>query len=375
LQVIGENNVADFFTSDKKRLLFGMGFQAAFGYEMCKKLGIKLDGLICSDPKGSLNPDLPKDINRYSIVDFPYDKSEYVILATLNEKKYDEVKELLNINGFDNIVYANSWLKSNEVFKNSFIIHYLDAYQNIEEKNKNADTYYFKDCRIKKVSDRSYISMLTGEFWDIIGPSIYNEYRYTKEGEYENEYVRICKGDIVLDLGANIGLFSCVAASKGAVVYAFEPSPDNIDFLKQNVKLYENIYIAPYAATNRNGKSRFFMNDLSTDELDLGQNTLKESNGRSYLSTEIEVDTITIDDFVKVNNLTKVDFIKADIEGSERDMLKGAFKTLRNFSPKLSLCTYHLVDDPEVMEKLILEANPNYIVKHGRQKLYAYVPS
>ena len=49
----------------------------------------------------------------------------------------------------------------------------------------------------------------------------------------------------------------------------------------------------------------------------------------------------TIDDFVKGNNLSRVDFIKADIEGFERHMLAGAQETLARFSPKLELCTYN----------------------------------
>ena len=83
--------------------------------------------------------------------------------------------------------------------------------------------------------------------------------------------------------------------------------------------------------------------------------------------------TIKIDTFVKEKNIKKIDFIKADIEGAERYMLMGAQKTLREFAPKLSLCTYHLPDDEEVMTKLILEANPDYKIIYGENKLYAYV--
>ncbi len=42
------------------------------------------------------------------------------------------------------------------------------------------------------------------------------------------------------------------------------------------------------------------------------------------------------------------------------------------FAPKLALCTYHFPDDPEVMERLILEANPEYVIEHKWAKLYAH---
>ena len=83
---------------------------------------------------------------------------------------------------------------------------------------------------------------------------------------------------------------------------------------------------------------------------------------------------ITLDEYVSSNGIPRVDFIKADIEGAERDMLKGATGILREFAPKLAICTYHLPDDPEVLSKLIMDANPSYRIIHKHNKLYAYVP-
>lgn len=86
------------------------------------------------------------------------------------------------------------------------------------------------------------------------------------------------------------------------------------------------------------------------------------------------VPTITIDEFVKSNQIEKVDFIKADIEGAERLMLEGAQETLLKHAPKLSLCTYHLPDDKKVLAELILRANSKYTIQYHWEKLYAYVP-
>lgn len=70
----------------------------------------------------------------------------------------------------------------------------------------------------------------------------------------------------------------------------------------------------------------------------------------------------------------RIDFIKADIEGAERNMLMGATKVLKEFSPKLAICTYHLADDAEVLRKIILKTNPKYVINNTSHKLFAYVP-
>ena len=49
--------------------------------------------------------------------------------------------------------------------------------------------------------------------------------------------IRIEPGETWADLGANVGAFTCLAASLGAKVYAFEPHPENFQLLEQNVKL------------------------------------------------------------------------------------------------------------------------------------------
>ncbi|OAV67388.1 methyltransferase, FkbM family [Bacteroidales bacterium Barb6XT] len=110
--------------------------------------------------------------------------------------------------------------------------------------------------------------------------------------------------------------------------------------------------------------------EISINENNSGANSII-SKGADCKSEKIAI--TTLDKFVKENNIEKVDFIKADIEGAERDMLRGATNVLKTFAPKLAICTYHLLDDPEVLEKIILEANPDYKVVHLRHKLFAAV--
>jgi hypothetical protein len=108
-------------------------------------------------------------------------------------------------------------------------------------------------------------------------------------------------------------------------------------------------------------------------------NILVNGTGSTIIAQRIreniteKISITTLDKFVEENKLGRVDFIKADIEGAERDMLRGATNVLRTFAPKLAICTYHLADDPEVLESIIKEANPDYTVVHLRHKLFACV--
>ena len=188
----------------------------------------------------------------------------------------------------------------------------------------------------------------------------------------------LAEDDVVLDLGANIGMFTCVAAArvKRGKVYAFEPTPGTALLLKKNAAFYHNIEIEECAASDQDGEAVFNVNDQTGDDMDSGSNTLfaeRLLDSPGVHIKQITVRTVTLDSFVKERGLDRVDFIKADIEGAERYMLAGAKEVLRKFAPKLSLCTYHLPDDKEVMTKLIMEANPAYQITYGPKKLYAWV--
>ena len=158
----------------------------------------------------------------------------------------------------------------------------------------------------------------------------------------------------------------------GGIVYAFEPSKDNFKYLEQTAELNGNIIPIQKGLSNKTTTQNLF---LHTDgkEVFTGNYTLRDRSSEDGFQLSDSIETITLDDFVQEQKLDRVDFIKSDIEGFERYMLQGAQETLKNFAPKLALCTYHLPNDPEVMSDLIMRANPKYNVVQGKKKLYASV--
>jgi len=249
-------------------------------------------------------------------------------------------------------------------------------------KKDNENSYYdFKGAIIPDIStDKKKLYLLAFIFEDVfLIPCYYNDIYDKKvvelldkcmsEGPYgysDGSFdVTIKKDDVVIDAGAWIGDFSAYTASKGAISYAFEPIEENFNLLCKTVKL-------------NNGKIYPVKKGLGSNECELNILINKENSASNSIfnkedSIEEKINLTTLDKFVKDNKIEKIDFIKADIEGAERDMLKGATNVLKMFAPKLAICTYHLPDDPEVLEKVILEANPNYKIVQLRHKLFAAV--
>ena len=248
-------------------------------------------------------------------------------------------------------------------------------------KDSEISFFNFKGAKLPDVSgSRDVFNCLKGVFEDtFLFPCIYGDNydktlvrkldAYMNEGPYGytdgNFDVTVKKNDVVIDAGAWIGDFSAYAVSKGATAYAFEPVSIIFNVLRKTEELNKGkIFPVQKGLGDREYDIHVSMtSDVNTD--------YSISMGRDLKGELVSI--ITLDKFVEENKLERIDFIKADIEGAERDMLRGATNVLKTFAPKLAICTYHLPDDPEVLEQIIKEANPNYTIIHLRKKLFAAV--
>jgi len=159
-------------------------------------------------------------------------------------------------------------------------------------------------------------------------------------GEIETSQTTLIKqivkpGMNVFDLGANFGWFTLVLSKlvgSSGRVYSFEADPSLVNILKENVKLnnFSNISIIPFAVSNKNCISKFFLNE-SYDTRNQLESNLPSKN-------IVDVKVISLDEFCNQENLKKVDFIKMDIEGSEPKALEGMMKII-TANPNLKIIT------------------------------------
>jgi len=148
----------------------------------------------------------------------------------------------------------------------------------------------------------------------------------------------ISREDVVFDCGANLGIFSVYASRRatGGMIFAFEPDPETLGYLRQNLELNacRNVTIVPAAFGRASGKLPLYMNDGTASMSTVLQN-VKVSD------ESVMVDVYAADDFVRERGLARVDFVKMDIEAAEIDFMMGGDRLLAE-RPFLSIAAYHL---------------------------------
>jgi len=170
------------------------------------------------------------------------------------------------------------------------------------------------------------------------------------------------RGDVVLDCGANVGVYTRVALAAGArLVVAIEIAPENLECLRRNM-----------ADDIRTGRVIVYPKGVwdKDDVLTLNVGAANSAADSVVMHPEQEragprVPLTTIDKIAAELQLDRVDFIKMDIEGAERNALVGARATLAKFHPRMALSAYHLPDDPRKLPELALAAWPGYRIVCG----------
>lgn len=130
------------------------------------------------------------------------------------------------------------------------------------------------------------------------------------------------RGGIVIDAGANLGIYTVVASrlvGNSGTVLSFEPAAESFPVLERNIELnrLHNVRLFRYALSNREGKTRLYHICEMPNSYSLGT----DSESREKYE---EVVTTTLDKVLQQQGIRSVDFLKMDVEGAEELVLRGA---------------------------------------------------
>jgi FkbM family methyltransferase len=179
---------------------------------------------------------------------------------------------------------------------------------------------------------------------------------------YVNGDIRARSGDVVLDCGANVGVYTREALNAGArLVVAIEPAPENIECLRRT-----------YAPEIQAGKVIVYPKGvwdkddwltLHVDPHNSAADSFLIQREGSYPQERVPL--TTIDKMMDELKLDRADFIKMDIEGAEVKALIGARATLAKFHPRMAISSYHADDHPVEVPKAVHAGWDGYRMECG----------
>jgi FkbM family methyltransferase len=237
----------------------------------------------------------------------------------------------------------------------------------------------YGDCKPDREKYKIYRDRYGNKLW--LHPHYFIDYQIIAFGIYEpglhrlfTELVR--PGAICLDVGANIGDTTVnllrLVGSEGRV-FAFEPVPHLFRQLEENIalnSLASAVSLHRIALSKETGTSKIGIAEQGYTNQGMAA---LHNEGPLRFSQTIDIETVTLDDFVQTQKLVRIDLIKIDIQGAESWFFEGGKSTLLRFKPDLlfevspsDLKAFGLnsVDLLKSVENL--GYNCYYVSKHGK---------
>lgn len=183
------------------------------------------------------------------------------------------------------------------------------------------------------------IKVVVPDSLELLTPYVLREQLDWFEDEIKFVRTLLQPGDVVLDIGANYGLYALSMAKvvgESGHVYAFEPASKTASYLQRSIEQnkFNHITLVRAALSKVSGKAEFCLNENS--ELN-SLNTSIASSGKTET-----VDLITLDMLEAELSVKNVKFIKLDAEGEEGNILLGGDLFLKNSSPLIMFELKHL---------------------------------
>lgn len=146
---------------------------------------------------------------------------------------------------------------------------------------------------------------------------------------WTSEWFKPQRGDVVVDCGSSVGIFTLVALQVGAVVYAFEANPATFQILRRNIELNglgDVAHTYNTALSDKVGSATLYAADHFTGTSSLSRDWAKEYLRVDDKITALQTPVTTLDD--ALDELKRVDWLLIDVEGHEDALLRGASSLL-----------------------------------------------
>ncbi len=188
-----------------------------------------------------------------------------------------------------------------------------------------------------------------------------------KHGVWEAPNTKIVKktvrpGMTVIDIGANLGYYALLESQlvgPSGKVYAIEPVEQNYEVLKKNIELNKADNIIPFklaiGSANETKEMLLSCNSNHGTFMDASLFSGFYAKRMERIGADkAQMEMLTLDKFIEMQGIEKVDFIRMDVEGYEVEIVKGMMETIKKLSPQI-LMEIHFVhfDNERVVDEMI----------------------
>jgi len=234
-------------------------------------------------------------------------------------------------------------------FPLSPVIMSLVEYEYLRKRFSQVSTFVLPcGCRtLMPKAPKNMVKAIINAYSEIF---IYDE--YSRLPEYQ-----VCEGDVVLDVGAFVGLYTLMVVHKAKLVVAVEPNVIASYFLKRNIQLNglnQKVIVVNKALADYEGKAMLYIEDYLPSSSTLFRQWHEEYGH----STSALVKVTKLDNLLADLGIENIDLMKLDVEGAELSVLRGATETLKN----------------HVIQRVVMEIHPkicnpvrviSFLRKHG----------
>jgi FkbM family methyltransferase len=182
-------------------------------------------------------------------------------------------------------------------------------------------------------------------------------FTFVDEDDIRKTFWNPSAGQIVVDVGACYGSYTLPALAAGAIVYAFEPKPEEFAALVQNILLNDGFCV----------RSQAFMCGLSNKEdekmpFDTIRSSIQRRDDGDIGNFDSSIQVTTLDSVVRKGEIPRIDFLKIDVEGAELEVIEGARESIKKWRPYILVECHNFMRDgiDKEVSNTLLDIVPEY---------------
>ncbi len=182
------------------------------------------------------------------------------------------------------------------------------------------------------------------------------------------------EGDVLFDVGANVGLYSVYAGLKGHTVYAFEPEASNFALLNKNIflnQLQDRVTAFNFAIAESNGFERLQISQMVAGSALHSLDADSGFDGHAFSAVHTQgVQAYSLDSLSENSEFGVPNHIKIDVDGLEPDIIAGSSRLLDNPSVKSILIELNTEVDTDLALKKSIESHGFVCARQYRAEMF-----